>query len=99
MCVDNFLETGHAQHAGVGFLEIQNEHITTVFPERFNHRLAGEFTTLEVIGADVPGDFSAFCSALGIDGEHRDALGVGGLDGRPNREPVAWYKYDGGNTA
>jgi len=77
VCVDNFLEAGHAQNAGVGFLEIQNEHFAAVFPERLDHRLAGEFTALEVVGANVSGNFSALCRALGIDGEHRDALGIG----------------------
>ena len=47
----------------------------------------------------MAGDFHPLGGTLGIDREYRDALFVGGLDGRADREPVTRHEDDGSNAA
>ena len=95
VCIDHFLESTYTQHAGVGFLEIKNQHLAACVAERVDHRLAGQFAALEIVGAHMALDCGVFRRAFGIHGKHRDSRLVGCLHRRSHGESVAWHEHNG----
>ena len=84
MGIDHFGKARHALHTGVGGLEMENQHFTSVLSKRLDHRIARELASAIIVCLHMAHDFCRLIRTRKVHRENRNAglvrLANGGAD-------------------